>query len=309
MGIKMSVAIDAAGMPWPAETYIKGQGKEPLKCEKCSALIHHKVTHLRERDGEPTIIPAHFALNPLERHASDCKYAVDHEIKIIAKESEKLIETIRDGKYRLRLVMIRDALNARQPAISGSGMKPTNQKSTIYERASGENLAGYINTAKRVLELRAICDDDKEIAEHLELLFEGNTIIPWSQFYFETERHLDAFYAVLRNTVQYPFAIHGTVKSKRSHNNKFVVNLEKPRYAEDSEDVNNGIGIEVSIWVENANWLNGIEVGTEAVILGPWKAKSGVKELPHEPRRFKTYLTNKLSLTLKMPSQIIRVPN
>lgn len=310
MGIKMSVAIDAAGTPWRAETYTKGQGKDPLKCEKCPALIHHKVAHPRERDSESTIIPAHFALNPLERHASNCKYAVDQEIKIIARESEKLIETISNGKYRLRLVMFRDAFNAHQPAISGRGTKTsTNQKSTTYERASGEKLAGYINTAKRILELRAICDNDNEIAEHLELLFEDNTIIPWSQFYFETEQHLNAFYAVLHNTVQHPFAMHGTVKSKQSYKNKFIINLEKPRYLKDSEDGENGIGIDVSIWTENENWLNGIEVGSEVVIFGPWRATSGIKEPAKKQRGFNTYLTNKLRLTLKVPSQIIRVPN
>ncbi|SOS36162.1 hypothetical protein CFBP6411_04805 [Pseudomonas syringae group genomosp. 3] len=33
MGIKMGYALDQNGIKWDAQTYQKGQGAEPLKCE------------------------------------------------------------------------------------------------------------------------------------------------------------------------------------------------------------------------------------------------------------------------------------
>jgi len=107
--------------------------------------------------------------------------------------------------------------------------------------------------------LRALCDSDDEIAAHLELVFEGSTVVPWSQFYFETECHLDAYRNLARNTVQHPIALHGTVKSKRPVAGKNgptnVLNLAKPKYVADTDNPEMGIGVEASVWCEEADWL------------------------------------------------------
>ncbi|HJW53984.1 MAG TPA: hypothetical protein VJ577_01800 [Burkholderiaceae bacterium] len=200
MGIKMGKAIDSAGVEWIAEHYAKGKGKEPLRCVHCPVQITHQSAHTRERDDKPVLVPAYFRLLPGGRHADGCKHAVSDEIKAIASESKDLFESVRDGQYRLRLVMIRDALTglSKKPS-NGSNGNQDGRTSKTYER-SRSKLPAYINSAKRVLQLRALCDADDEIAAHLELVFEGNTIVPWSQFYFETERYLEAFHNVTRNT-------------------------------------------------------------------------------------------------------------
>lgn len=311
MGIKMGSAFDAVEVEWFADTYTKGKGKEPLRCIHCTAPVTHQSAHTRERDDKPILIPAYFRLLPGGRHAHCCKHAVEDEVKTIAKESEDLFESIREGHYRLRLVMINEALGGSNTSSAKSGETSSKRTSKTFEH-SRSKLPAYINSAKRVLLLRALCDSDDEIAEHLELVFEGNTVVPWAQFYFETERHLDAYHAISRNTVQYPIALHGTVKFKKPFDGKFgptnVLNLVLNKYQTNPDENSNGVGVEVSIWAKDADWFAGLDIGTEIIILGLWKAKLGVPSPAYKEGRFQTFTTHKLSVNPMLMAQIIRVP-
>lgn len=60
MGIKMGVALDSAGREWHADTYVKGQGLEPLRCERCPTPVAHRDAHTRERDDRSIYVPAYF---------------------------------------------------------------------------------------------------------------------------------------------------------------------------------------------------------------------------------------------------------
>lgn len=310
MGIKMGVALDSANQEWRADTYIKGQGQEPLRCECCPTPVVHQDAHTRERDDRSIHIPAYFRLLPNGSHANGCKYAVAEGVKVIAKESKDLMESLGDGRYRLRLVMVKEALGTTRPSDTGKepSKNPTSNPKT--RDPSRSKLAAYINSAKRVLQLRAICDSDKEIAEHLELVFEGNTVVSWPEFYIETERHREAYTAVLNNTIQHPIALHGTVKSKRTWNGRSVINLEKQRYAPDPVDSTHGVGVEVSVWSNNDTWLNGIDEGDDVVILGMWKASSGETEPSKDQAKYRytRFTTHKLSTNLVLGPQIAKVP-
>ncbi|WP_177107516.1 hypothetical protein [Pseudomonas gingeri] len=65
-------------------------------------------------------MPGYFRLKPKRAHAANCDYGVYEEIEKIAKSSEDLIESIQHDKYRLRLVMVPEALagNAGKPRQS-----------------------------------------------------------------------------------------------------------------------------------------------------------------------------------------------
>jgi hypothetical protein len=314
MGIKMGAASDSAGIEWNAKDYAKGKGKEPLHCVHCPVQITHQSAHTRERDDKPHLVPAYFRLLPGGRHADGCKHAVSDEIKSIASESKDIFESLQNGQYRLRLVMIRDALTGLGKKPSGGGDSAQGRRTgKTYER-SKNILPGYINSGKRVLQLRALCDSSDEIAEHLELVFEGNTIVPWSQFYFEAEDYLQAFHNLSRNTVEHPIAIHGTVKLVRPVPGKWgptnVLNLVKPKYIADTNNPELGIGIEASVWCDNAEWFGRLNEGDEIVVLGMWKAKAGEPKASSSPKyRFKSFTTHKLSVTPVLLAQIARVPS
>ena len=312
MGIKMREARDSAGHQWFADRYLKGQGQEPLYCIGCNAQIAHQIAHTRERDDKSILIPAYFRLRPGMSHSDKCKFAVGANIKFIASESHDMIEAVRSGRYRLRLVMIRDALTTlgKKPAKTDATTRGGPGK--VYER-SHSKLPGYINSAKRVLHLRALCDTDDDIASHLELVFEGSTVVPWSQFYYETEHHLDAYYNLLRNTVTHPVALHGTLKSKSAVSGKnginYVLNFVKSRYRPVAENHRIGVGVEVSIWSAHSDWFANLNDGDELVVFGIWKVKPGEQLTAHTPHsgRFESYVTHKLSLWPALRTQIAKI--
>ncbi len=312
MGIKMSTAIDADGQEWQAENYAKGKGREPLHCKHCPTGVTHQSAYSCERHNKSIKVPAYFRLLKDGEHAENCPHAVEHNVKKLVTPSEGLIESLRNGKYRLRLMMIAEALEtARKPKSPGGG-GTTRPGGTVYKRKSG-NLPAYINSAKKVLSLRAACDDDESIARYLELVFEGNTVVPWSSFYFEAERYMEAFRAVSLQTVKHPMALHGIVKSKRSPivdgRPTNVINLHIPKYVDDAADAMHGISVEPSIWTDNADWFEGIEEDSEVVVLGLWRTKPGKREPASEPGkyRFSEFTKHKLSLTLSLKAQIAEV--
>ncbi|MFV8598105.1 hypothetical protein [Ralstonia pseudosolanacearum] len=313
MGIKMAVALDADGNEWQADDYVKGKGREPLRCKHCPTGVTHQNAYSCERHNKSIKVSAYFRLLQNGEHADNCPHAVEQNVKKLVTQSDGLIESLRNGKYRLRLMMVADALKLPQkpaPTQNGGGNNPSG---TVYQRKSG-SLPAYINSAKKVLLLRAACDDDDGISQYLELVFEGNTVVPWSSFYFETERYMEAFRAVSLQTVKHPIALHGVVKSKRSPvidgRLTNVINLHVPKYTADAADETHGVSVEASIWADQAEWFDEIEEEAEIVVLGVWKVKSGKRSPARETGkyRFSDFTTHKLSLTLSLRAQIVRVP-
>ncbi|AXW61560.1 hypothetical protein CJO94_05915 [Ralstonia solanacearum] len=246
-------------------------------------------------------------------HAEGCRHAVEGTIKKLVTSSEGLIEALRDGKYRLRLMMIAQALATTHKTASVRAGRVPEAVGAVEQRPL-RSLPGYVNSAKRVLLLRAACEDDENIAQHLELVFEGNTVVPWPSFYYEAERYMEAYRAVSLQTVKHPVALHGVVKSKRScvirGRSTNVINLHVPKYVADAGDATHGISVEVSVWADDPEWFAGIEEDVEVVVLGMWNTKAGERRAAKEPGkyRFGQFTTRKLTLTLSLKAQLASVP-
>ncbi|MDN8036989.1 hypothetical protein [Burkholderia vietnamiensis] len=313
MGIRMATALDARGQEWEAETYSKGKGVEPLRCLNCSAGVTFQSAYTCERHNKSIKVDAYFRLLKEHEHADSCPHAIEGKIKKLVTPSEGLIEALQEGKYRLRLMMIAEALSAAGKPATSSPAGAARRGGAVYQRKSGK-FPAYINSAKNVLLLRAACDDDQNIAEYLELVFEGNTVVPWSSFYFEAERYMEAYRAVLLQTVKHPIALHGVVESKRSPivngRPKGVINLHIPKYGDDAGDESHGISVEASIWTDHVDWFDGIEEDMEVVVLGVWKAKPGQRQESKVPDKYRhsAFTKHKLNLTLSLKAQIAKVP-
>ena len=143
------------------------------------------------------------------------------------------------------------------------------------------------------------------------MVFEGNVNVPWSQFYFEAECHMEAFHAVSQNTVQHPIAIQGRVKEVKyaihGVESKNVINLLMNRFRPDPEDPANGIGLEVSIWASDASWFKGIEKDDEILVLGMWRSNIKALSPASHGGRYKTFTTRRLTLTLVLKTQVSKV--
>ena len=308
MGIKMEHAFDQNGVRWEADTYTKGTGAEPLQC-KCGTPVAHNPPYTKEMYDKPVFVQGYFRLYPKGAHAANCRFGVDEEINEIASISEDLIESIQHNRYRMRLVMIKEALEkAGRPSGHEEGTRAAAGRTYTHNPSL---LPAYINSAKRALKLRAACDNDQDIEQHLELVFEGNVKVAWNQFYFEPERHAEAFYTVSHNTVQHPIAIQGAVSTIRTEikgdKTKNVINLQMNKFRVDPDDSENGIGLEVSIWARDPAWFKGISKDDEVVILGMWNPSTTKPEKAPREGRFKTLTKRRLTLTLVLKAQVSKI--
>lgn len=136
--------------------------------------------------------------------------------------------------YELRLLAVRKALEQLRDLVEQkkhpkSSTAPAS-KDKIYLEAE-TRLGAYINSAARVLKVRAICEENAEIEAALQLVFDG-VRLPWSDFYFEDSEYFRCFCQVRDATVQVPIAIRGAVKSIKTINGKTeqytVLDLVRP---------------------------------------------------------------------------------
>ena len=310
-GIKMPHAIDRNGIKWAADDYAKGMGAEPLHCERCDSMVSHVASFTRDYYDLPSRVRAFFRLQAGGEHGPNCRFGVDRQIVELASTSEGLIESVQKNRYRMRLVAVKDALqkSATRPKDDGAEER-TPSTSRHYTPNSGR-LTAYINTAQRVLKLRALCDEDHDIEEHLELVFARNTTVAWNQFYFDHARQMAAHYTVSHCTNQYPIAIQGRVGkitcAIKDDPTRNVLNLQKLKASANPNEATDGISLEVSVWAAKANWFDGVNEGDEVVVFGLWKAPAPTQTKSTKEGYFKTYTNRRLNLTLAVKSQITKV--
>jgi hypothetical protein len=315
MGVKMEWARDQNGRNWKAGDYQKGMGREPLLCEHCSAKIGHcpdYVSRILEEKQRRT--PAYFRLQRAEEHESHCSFGVKEAITKIVSESKQLFEKDESGRYRFRLMMVKEALTGASSASSDADEEDAavtpSRRATSYQKSSNK-LPSYINSAKRVLMLRAKCDSDAEMKANLELVFQGNTIVPWNLFYFETDRHMAAFHTVQDNTIEHPIAVHGFLKPPKTNlkgiKTSNVLNLQIGKRKTDPNDRDNCLSVEVSIWSHKPDWFKGLKEDDEVIVLGLWKASREEPRASSREGRYKTFQTYRLSLNLSLQAQITKL--
>ncbi len=308
MGIKIDHAFDQNGVRWEASTYIKGTGAEPLLCP-CGTPVVHNPPYPKEVYDKPVFVQGYFRLFPKGAHSPSCRFGVDAKITEIAKSSEDLIESIQHNRYRMRLVMIKEALEkGGRPEGDEVGTRATAGRTYTHNPGL---LPAYINSAKRALKLRALCDNDHDIEQYLELVFEGNIKVAWNQFYFEPERHMEAFHAVLQNTTQHPIAIQGRVSTVKTElggkKTSNVLNILMNKYRADSDNPENGLGLEVSIWAHDASWISGFAKDDEIVVLGMWRPATMAPSETTRPGHFKTLTKRRLTLNMVLKTQITKI--
>ncbi len=309
MGIKMNRAYGADGSDLYADTYKREQGNAPMRCYGCNTQVDHQRAHIRELKDKSVPVPAFFKLCKGLQHDPVCQFGIDGKVKIIADESQGLLESIKKGKYELRLLMIKEALEVPGGKRGGTA-SPTSSSSQVGVefQTRSRTLRAYINTAQRVLELRNLCDDEAAISDLIILKFQGSIAIPWPHFYFNDERFHEAYSIIKNNTVQHPIALAGMVKGFSQVNNngrtRYAMNLELPEFRQTSEQLRTSIG--VSIWSDDP--FPTYKKGDDVLAFGIWKAKPGIPRPDACGHRDGDQVVfNNLELNLILSTQIAKI--
>jgi len=280
MASKMSAALDVNNSAVTIGM-AEQQHYDNLHCEFCDATIRFVHAFTRQVGEDVVAVEPYFGLNKGQRHTETCRYNVLGQISIIARESEQdVIAAIEGNRYELRLLAVKRAIEKLQELAK----KKKNPDSTIVgttEKIYVEDekrLGAYINSAKRVLKVRAVCLTHPEIEDVLQLVFDG-VRLPWCDFYFEDTDYFGCFSKVSQSTIQVPISIKGIVRKNhliKVHGEQFaVLDLVSPYRNTDRTDVKDVACF--SVWSPDCDAFKAYKEGKELLAFGLWKSH-GINE-------------------------------
>jgi hypothetical protein len=243
--------------------------------------VRHVPRHERQLDTKTVIVEAYFGLKRGESHAEVCRYNTAGQVRIIARDSDPdVLRSIDQGKHEFRLHILHEALGdapAGGPQERG-GALPSNRPKAIRVDRQGR-LNSYIKTLHQILTLRALAEDDAELAAVLTLEYHGKKV-PWKSFYFETERYVECFDLLERSGYRaHPVCLAGQIaeiQPPTERFNKYSVRLESPWI---EVDANGCIGKPVArIAVPEESWVEQLRPGDEVLGYGFWRIKRGASK-------------------------------
>ena len=307
MASKMPAARDLHGQMISIAQAEACQYQKPLHCLYCDAEVVLVHGHARQV-GETTVkVQSFFRLNVGHEHAPECRFNTVGQIEIIARASDgNLIAALENNRYELRLLSLRNVLDELRKlsphqinALDDVGGSP---KEKIYVAAETK-LGAYINSAKRVLQVRAACESHVEIEKALTLVFDG-VRVPWRDFYFDDMDYFRCYQQHRMATVEIPLAIQGIVLSIVPVKNSYsVMNLVKPFRESNSSNARDVV--QVSIWSKDPNAFADYQEGQAVVAFGMWTSFPPVEKLnSRADATIKKFINHDLRLWPILRSQV-----
>ena len=240
MGIKMkesfhtlknrNVTIDEA---------VEGSIRDNLFCSTnaCRIPISFRASHFRQTKDKQSLVQAHFKVKN-ENHVEICPFNTVGQIKIIARDSDGVLESLNKGAHLFRLNLITSTFkwegSGQVEKVRSQGKSPNAGVTKRYE--SKGKLTPYLSTVSRIMKLRSEIEDNTELSSVIKLDF-NNEEISWSKFYYERENYRKCFNYIKSKKPSHPVCIEGKIKGIEEvsgKSNYYRVNL-------------------VSSWVEKAD--------------------------------------------------------
>lgn len=310
MASKMPAARDADGHLITIELAELKQYQKPLRCEFCDAPVSFVNGYTRLVGEDIVAVAPFFRLLKSYKHREGCDYDITGQIAVIARESEgDVLAAIEDNRFELRLLAVKKALDQLRAAAQQKKDPNPDRPTTTTEKEylPGETkLGAYINSAKRVLKVRAVCDEHAEIEDVLSLAYDG-VRVPWSDFYFEDNDYFRCYRQLTTATVQTPVAIHGTVNLIKPVKGKtgdfMVLDLVRPMRDTDNADLREVAC--ASVWSPDPTAFADYRPGQQIVAFGMWQGKP-LKEVANKKANspIKTFVNYEMALWPVTRSQI-----
>lgn len=312
MASKMPAARDAGnvliGIPAAQQNkYIK-----PLRCEFCEAHVSFVNGFTRSLGEDVVVVDPFFRLIKGQLHSDSCTYNVRGQVSIIARESDgDILAAIQGNQYELRLLAIKQTLEQLRESVVRQKSDQVRSDATsekVYVDAT-ERLGAYINSAKRVLKVRAVCEDHADIENVLVLAFD-RVRVPWTDFYFDDSDLFRCYAQLQRATVSIPVAVCGIVKQVKPIKGRagdFVaLELMRPTRIPHGDATVREVAC-ASVWSPDLNAFDEYQPGQRVIAFGMWTAKDPTDVQNHRAgSSIKTFRNFDLKLWPVTRSQVCR---
>lgn len=281
-------------------------------CPKCDAKLAFNKAYDKNAGEDVIHVPAYFKLWPKEVHALSCPFNLTEQFKVIASDSEEAGEFLKKepnaSRYRFRLMTFLGSNKAEIPADGEPlPVRPSHAKSPDFQ-LSDKKLPAYLSTARRIFELRSLCESNTGFEEALELTYGGRTI-PWAEVCFEQDEFQTAHTAVREsNGETHPMALIGRVKglfeTTRGNTTFRVLAMHPFRSRRTPEGV--VTSVEPRISTSQKFFFDGIAEGDVIIAFGHWSPFQGTDG--EDKERGTTFKNHFLYLNPRRKDQITRAP-
>lgn len=315
MASKMSAAVDDDSNKITISIAESLNYKKPLRCEFCDAQVNFVNGYPRELGEKIIYVKSFFRLKSGFKHNIACEYNIEGQIKVIARESEgNILAPTESGRFELRLLAAKKAIKELQELVRSKNKSDSKSTNTAKEKKyikSKKRLGSYINSALRVLKVRGLCEDNSEIENLLELVFDGSRL-PWRNFYYEEDDYFKCHSYLKKSTVTVPVAIKGIIKSIEVVNGKnksfTVINLIGPYRKSGQEEIMDSAN--VSVWSPNLDAFNGYSIDDEIIAFGIWDYENMKKSSNNNSKSpIKIFCNYNLRLWPISKTQLCKVSN
>lgn len=281
MASKMPAARDASSVLIDIPAAQQSKYVKPLRCEFCEAHVSFVNGFTRTLGEDIVAVDPFFRLIKGQPHSDSCNYNVRGQVSIIARESDgDILTAIEGNQYELRLLAIKRTLEQLRENVirqKSEQVRPDATSEKVYVEAEGR-LGAYINSAKRVLKVRAVCEEHAEIENVLVLAFDG-VRVPWTDFYFDDSDFFCCHAQLQRATVSIPVAVCGIVKLVKlikGRTGDFVVlELMRPTRLSPGDAKVREVAC-ASVWSPDLTAFDEYKPGQKIIAFGMWMANDPI---------------------------------
>ncbi|WP_100401526.1 hypothetical protein [Bacillus sp. FJAT-42315] len=184
----------------------EGFQEQIFSCVYCGIDLKY-IECTTRKDGTP--ISGHFKIRSHSKpHKEYCVYDVLSELKRIANESDGALKLINEKTYKFNIGIPLASIKPQNNHTKKSSESYATNK--VRSKATDNN--ANIRTLRKLMALRAILNDQKELSQMITLECKG-VIINWSDFYYERDRY-DKCFQKHKGNNGYPICIQGTFELK-----------------------------------------------------------------------------------------------
>ena len=313
MAAKMSSAVTRDGREVFAEEVAEVSS---LICRYCGAGVCYVPPHARENRGNTYWVRGYFRLLPKSAHEENCVFNVREQLEVIARRSLGLVQALERGQYRFRLLAIgdmRDLTTYRAQSRIGRATNSSIASGPLVSCDPRRLLSAYLNTAKRVILLRALCGNDFILKDRLQFVFNGMSV-SWHDFYYEEERFIAAYRWLGQATLPFPIALVGRVSTIETIQCRgrllYVLKFKTSAARAHARDETVGEVIQAAVWTSQLEWVKWLKENDEVLVFGHWRHATShihTRLAKRGDPSFRKYLERRMSIWLRVKSQVSRI--
>ncbi|MGF7018773.1 DNA-dependent RNA polymerase auxiliary subunit epsilon [Lachnospiraceae bacterium PF1-21] len=217
MSLKMN-KVNYNGATLKINDYNESVHHGKIKCIFCGIKVSYvkesKRTVGKDEFSNDIVVPvrAYFKRWKGFEHTTDCEYSVETVVKdIYAGCSDNEIMTEVDGKYVVRILLIAEDTDD-EPIQPPTIVSPTISPHKTPNYIPKHKKAAYVNTLRKILELRMMVDSNKELSDVLKLQSTnrfGSTVdVKWNDFFYGINRY-DQLRKSLEKRVYHAICVEG----------------------------------------------------------------------------------------------------